>query len=135
MNSKQFFSFANVNPLLWDYYSFGLWLLLALKLRIRIIGRSNVVGIKLEPGGVWKYFPRLIMFGQYVKLYERFLLLRFKMFCYVLFYNFLLDMYSFCWLNKVLSSIFFEFICDPLHSLAKRLRYECYRKYAWGEIP
>ena len=39
--------------------------------------------------------------------------------CSVLFYNFLLDLNSFCWLNKVFSSNIFEFICDPLHGLAR----------------
>ena len=36
-----------------------------------------------------------------------FLLLRFKMRCYALFYNFLTDLYRFYWLNK---SIFIEYV-------------------------
>ena len=47
------------------------------------------------------------------------------MFC---FNNFLLDLCSFCWWNKVFSSNMFDFICDPLYGLARQLRYECHRK-------
>ena len=34
---------------------------LALKLTIRIIGRGDMVGIKLERGGGWKNFAKLTM--------------------------------------------------------------------------
>ena len=44
--------------------------------------------------------------GHYVKCYESLLLLRFKMFCYILFYI-------------EFSSNMFEFICDPLHGLVR----------------
>ena len=44
MNSKQFCSFDNFNSLLWGDYSFGFWLLLTLKLTMRIIGRGDMVG-------------------------------------------------------------------------------------------
>ena len=33
-------------------------------------------------------------------------------------------------LNKLFLSNMFEFICDPLHGLARQLRYECHRKHA-----
>ena len=49
-----FCSFDNFSSQLWGYYSFGLWLLLALKLTIRKIGRGNMVGIKSEQGQGWK---------------------------------------------------------------------------------
>ena len=55
-----------------------------------------------------------------------FLLLTFKMFCFP-------NLSSFCWLNKVSSLNMFEFMCDPLHGLARQLRYECQRKHAWSE--
>ena len=61
MNSKQFGSSYNFSSLLWGYYSFGLWLVLELKLIIRIIGTGAMVGIKLEGGGYWKRFEKLIM--------------------------------------------------------------------------
>ena len=59
MNSKQFRSFDNFNSLLWVYYSFSFWLLLALKLAIRIIGRGDMVGIKMESGGSWKKVSKI----------------------------------------------------------------------------
>ena len=65
MNSKQFCSCDNFSSLLWGYYSFGLGLLLALKLTIRIIGRGDVVGIKSEWGGGWKDFAKLIIWSLY----------------------------------------------------------------------
>ena len=98
MNSKQFYSFDDFISLLWDYYSFGFWLLLALKLTIRII-RSNM----LE--GVGKTLQNQ-QCGHYVKWYKSYLLLRFKMLCCVLFYI-------------EFSSNIFEFICDSLHELAR----------------
>ena len=49
--------------------------------------------------------------------------------CYVLCYNFLLHLYSFCRLNKVISSNMFEFIFNPLYGLARQLRYECHWKH------
>ena len=42
MNSKQFYSF-DIISLLWSYYPFGSWLLLALKLTNRIIRRGGMV--------------------------------------------------------------------------------------------
>ena len=49
--------------------------------------------------------------GNYIKYYERFLLLRFKMFCRVLFYNFLLDCTVFVdWIK------YFHRICLNLHA-------------------
>ena len=59
MNSKQFCSFDNLNLLLRGYYLFGFWLLLALKLTISIIGRSDMVGRG------WKNFAKLIMWSLY----------------------------------------------------------------------
>ena len=61
MTFKQFGSFDHFNSLPWGYYSFGFWLLLAPKLTVRIIGRGDIVGIKLEWGGGWKYFAKSIM--------------------------------------------------------------------------
>ena len=55
MNSKQFCSFDNFNSLLWGYYSFGILLLLALKLTIIIIERGDMVG------GGSKSFANLIV--------------------------------------------------------------------------
>ena len=57
MNSKQFCSFDNFSSLLWGYYSFGFWLLLALKLTIRIIGRGDMIG------GGWKNSTKLIVWS------------------------------------------------------------------------
>ena len=51
MNSKQFCSFDNFNSLLRGYDSIGFWLLLTLKLTIRIIGTGDMVGTKVEMGG------------------------------------------------------------------------------------
>ena len=42
-------------------HSFGLWLLLAVKLTIRIIGSGHMFGIKSEREGGWKNFAKLIM--------------------------------------------------------------------------
>ena len=93
----------NFNSLLWDYYLFSFWLLLAIKLAIRITERSEKV---------WegcKNFAKLIMWSLCSLI---FLLLTFKMFCSVLFYiEFLFNM--------------FEFIWDTLHGLARQLRHEC----------
>ena len=55
MISQQFCSFDNFNSLLWGYYSFSFWILLALKLTIRIIGRGDMVGEG------WKHLAKLIM--------------------------------------------------------------------------
>ena len=120
MSSKKIWYSDNFQPLLWGYYWFGSWILLALKLTIRIIARGDMVGIKSERGGSWKNFAKLIIWTL-CELNERSLLLRFKMVCYVLLYNFLLDLYSFCWLNKVFALIRFEFICDSLYGLARSL--------------
>ena len=49
-----------------------------------------MVGLKLEWGGDWKNVNNL------VNVFNEFLLLKFKMFCDVLFCNFLLNLYSFC---------------------------------------
>ena len=84
MNSKHFCSFDNFNSLLWGYYFFRFWLLLALKLTIRIKVRGDVVGINWSGGGGWKNFAKLIMWSL-CYWYEKVLLLRFKMLCYVLF--------------------------------------------------
>ena len=54
MNSKQFCCFDNFNSLLWGYYSIGFWILLALKFTIRIIGRGDMAGTKLERRRGWK---------------------------------------------------------------------------------
>ena len=59
MNFSQFCSSDNLNSLLWGCYSFGLWYLLALKSTIRIIGRDDMVGIKLEWVGGWKNFRKI----------------------------------------------------------------------------
>ena len=61
MNFKQFCSFDNFNSLLSDYYSFGFSLLLALKLTIRITRIGHMVEIKLERGGGWKNFAKLLI--------------------------------------------------------------------------
>ena len=55
MNSKQFFSDDNFNSLLWDCCWFGCWLLLALKLTIRIIERDDMVGRKWSRERVGNY--------------------------------------------------------------------------------
>ena len=47
MNSEQILSFNSSNSLLWGYCSFRCWLLLALKLKIRVIRRGDMVRIKL----------------------------------------------------------------------------------------
>ena len=65
MNSKQFWSSDNFNSLLWGYYSFSLWLLLALKLTIRIKGSGHKIGIKSERGWGWKKFAKLIIESLY----------------------------------------------------------------------
>ena len=88
MNFQQFCCFDHFNSLLWAYYSFGFSLLLALKLTIRITERGDIIVIKLERGGGWKNFAKLITWSLCDKLYERLLLLRFKMFRDVLFYVF-----------------------------------------------
>ena len=77
-------------------YSFGFWLLFALKLTFTIIGRRDMVE---------ENFEKLII-CHYVKWYGRSLLLRFKVFCYILF----------C---IEFSSNMFEFICDTLHGLVR----------------
>ena len=101
MNSNQFCYFDNFNSQRWVYYSIGFWLFLALKLTIKIIGRVDMVGTKMELGGGWKKFAKLIM---------------------------LIDMKDFCCLNlkcyvvlfyiKLLSNMF-EFICDPSYGLPR----------------
>ena len=60
MNFKQFCSFDSINSLLWGYYSFGFWLLLALKLTFTIIEGSDMVGEG------WENFEKLII-CHYVK--------------------------------------------------------------------
>ena len=65
MNSQQFCLSDNFTLLLWDYYSSCLRLLLGAKLTIRITGRGAMVGIKLERGGGWKNFEKLIMWSMY----------------------------------------------------------------------
>ena len=50
-NEFQFCSFDNFNSLLWGYYSFGLRLLLALRLTVRIIEMGDMAGRKSEWGG------------------------------------------------------------------------------------
>ena len=45
-------SFANIKSLLWGYYSFGLRILLGLKLTISIVARGDIVGIRPEREGV-----------------------------------------------------------------------------------
>ena len=54
MNFKSFSSFDNFNSLLRGYYSLGFLLPLTFKLTIRMIGRGDMVGIKLIRGGGWK---------------------------------------------------------------------------------
>ena len=128
----QFCSFDDFNSLLWGYYSFDLWLFSAVKL-FGIIGWGDMVGIKSERGESRKI----------CKMNNVIIILNdMKYFCsldlecsVMLFYNFLWDLYGFCWLNKVFSSNIFEFICDPLHGLVKQLRYVCQKKHARGEIP
>ena len=51
---KEFWSSDNFNLLVWAYYSFSFWLLLALKLTTWIMGRGDMAGIKLERGDGWK---------------------------------------------------------------------------------
>ena len=57
------------------------------------------------------------------------------MFCYVLLYNFLLDLYIFCWFNKIFSSNMYKFILDHLHDQVMQSRDECHRKHAWSQFP
>ena len=74
----------------------------AFKLTIRITGRSDIVWIKSERGVCWKNFAKSI----------KYLLLRFKIFCYVLFYNFLLDFAVFLdWIK------YFHQICLNLYAI------------------
>ena len=63
----------NFNSLLWGYYSFGLWILLTLKLTVRIKGMGRMAGIKLERGGGSKNFEELIMWSMYLKIWKIFL--------------------------------------------------------------
>ena len=46
-------------------------LLLALKLIIRITGEDNMVTIKLERGGVWKYIEKLIKWSGYLMIRKK----------------------------------------------------------------
>ena len=62
MAFKQFCSFDNINSLLKGYYSFGLWLLLLLKLTVRIIRESAMVRLKLEFEGGLKNFEKFTIF-------------------------------------------------------------------------
>ena len=63
MNSKQSCYFDNFNSQLWVYYSIGFWLLLALKLAIKITGRVDMVGAKMELGRGWIKSAKLIMWS------------------------------------------------------------------------
>ena len=61
MNSEQFCPSENFSSLQWDYYLIGFWLLLALELTITIIGMGHMVGTKVDRGGGWQNFAKLIM--------------------------------------------------------------------------
>ena len=61
------------------------------------------------------------------------LLFRLKIFCYVLFFNFLVNLHNFCLLNKVFPSNILIF--DTIHGKARRLWYEYHNKYEGDETP
>ena len=66
MNSKQFRCFDNFFPLLLGCSSLGLWLILAHKFIARIVGESDVVGIKLERGVGWKNVGNVMIWSMYL---------------------------------------------------------------------
>ena len=108
---------SNFFPLPLGCCSLDFWLILALKLTIWLIGGIDMVGIMLDRGleKCWKINNIIDAFNEMKKR----MLLIFKMFYYVLFYNFLLDLHNFCWLNKVFLSNQFEFMFESLHGIRK----------------
>ena len=51
---------------------------------------------------LWKSVGKLMIWSMYLMKWKKKLLLRFKMFCYVLFYNLFLELYNFCdWIKSL----------------------------------